>query len=167
MKGSGRRSLAPSGIGALKYADLCHNRTSDYVFSYDKMVALDGNTATYMQYSYARTQSIFQRGGIDAAGLRAANPPITLGEPAERDLALELVQLGDAIDKMLEDYRPNILTAYLFSLATKFSRFFQNCHVLRAETEQLRSSRLLLCDLTGRTIKQGLALLGIGVVDKM
>ncbi len=102
-----------------------------------------------------------------SAALRAANPPITLDDPAERDLAVELVQLGDALDKMLEDYRPNILTAYLFSLATKFSRFFQNCHVLRAETEQLRGSRLLLCDLTGRTIKQGLALLGIGVVDKM
>ncbi len=163
-----RQAIARAvGHGALKYADLSHNRTSDYVFSYDKMVALEGNTATYMQYSYARTQSIFQRGGIDVAQLRAANPPITLGEPAERELALELLQLGDALDKMLEDYRPNILTAYLFSLATKFSRFFQNCNVLRAETEQLRSSRLLLCDLTGRTIRQGLALLGIGVVDKM
>ncbi len=77
------------------------------------------------------------------------------------------MQLGDAIDKMLEDYRPNILTAYLFSLATKFSRFYQNCDVLRAESQELRSSRLLLCDLAGRTIKLGLALLGIGVVDKM
>ena len=122
------------GHAALKYADLSHNRTSDYIFSYDKMVALEGNTATYMQYSYARTQSIFERGGVDIRALRAARGPILLQHPAERDLALELVQLGDAIDKMLEDYRPNILTAYLFSLATKFSRFYQNCDVLRAES---------------------------------
>jgi arginyl-tRNA synthetase len=155
------------GHAALKYADLSHNRTSDYVFSYDKMVALDGNTATYMQYSYARTQGIFERGGIDIEQLRASQPHIVLQEPAERDLALELVQFGDALDKMLEDYRPNILTAYLFSLATKFSRFYQTCNVLKVASEELRSSRLLLCDLTGRTIRQGLALLGIGVVDKM
>ncbi len=163
-----RQAIARTvGHGALKYADLSHNRTSDYVFSYDKMVAMDGNTATYLQYSYARTQSIFQRGGVDVAALRAAEPPIMLEDPFERDLALDLVQFGDALDKMLEDYRPNVLTAYLYSLATRFSRFFQNCNVLRAETPQLRDSRLLLCDLTGRTIRQGLALLGIGVVDKM
>ncbi len=134
-----RQAIARAvGHGALKYADLSHNRTSDYVFSYDKMVALEGNTATYMQYSYARTQSIFQRGSVDVAALRAAQPPILLRDPEERDLSLELLQLGDAIDKMLEDYRPNVLTAYLFSLATKFSRFFQNCSVLRADTDELR-----------------------------
>ncbi len=155
------------GHAALKYADLSHNRTSDYEFSYDKMVALEGNTATYMQYSYARTRSIFERGNVDVAALRAKNPKVLLHEPAERDLALELLQLGDALDKMLADYRPNILTAYLFSLATKFSRFYQNCAVLKAQAQETRDSRLLLCDLTGRTIKQGLSLLGIGVVDKM
>ena len=133
------------------------------MFSYDKMVALEGNTATYMQYSYARTQSIFQRGSIQPATLRTAAHPILLGESAERDLALELVQFGDALDKSLEDYRPNVLTAYLFSLATKFSRFYQQCDVLRAEPEAVRTSRLVLCDLTGRTIQQGLALLGIGL----
>ena len=163
-----RQAIARAvGHAALKYADLSHNRTSDYVFSYDKMVALEGNTATYMQYSYARTQSIFQRGNIDVDALRAAEHGIMLTESAERDLALELVQFGDALDKSLEDYRPNVLTAYLFSLATKFSRFYQQCDVLRAESEAVRDSRLVLCDLTGRTIKQGLALLGIGVVDKM
>ncbi|MHB0957672.1 MAG: arginine--tRNA ligase [Pirellulaceae bacterium] len=163
-----RQAIARAvGHAALKYADLSHNRTSDYVFSYDKMVALEGNTATYMQYSYARTQSIFQRGNIDVAALRAAEHKILLLESAERDLALELVQFGDALDKSLEDYRPNILTAYLYSLATKFSRFYQQCDVLRAESEELRNSRLVLCDLAGRTIRQGLALLGIGVVDKM
>jgi len=155
------------GHAALKYADLSHNRTSDYVFSYDKMVALEGNTATYMQYSYARTQSIFQRGQVQVDALRAAAHPLVLQEGAERDLALELVQFGDAVEKSLEDYRPNVLTTYLFSLATKFSRFYQQCDVLRAESEELRNSRLVLCDLAGRTIRQGLALLGIGVVDKM
>jgi arginyl-tRNA synthetase len=155
------------GHAALKYADLSHNRTSDYVFSYDKMVALEGNTATYMQYSYARTRSIFERGGIGVDTLRAAEHGIILTESAERDLARELVQFGDALDKSLEDYHPNVLTAYLFSLATKFSRFYQQCDVLRAPSEAVRDSRLVLCDLTGRTIKQGLALLGIGVVDKM
>lgn len=155
------------GHAALKYADLSHNRTSDYEFSYDKMVALDGNTATYMQYSYARTRSIFERGGVDVEALRTVKPPILLREPAERDLALELLQFADALDKMLDDYRPNVLTAYLFSLATRFSRFYEKCAVLKAESKQVRDSRLLLCDVTGRTIKQGLALLGIGVVDKM
>ncbi len=163
-----RQTIARAvGHAALKYADLSHNRTSDYVFSYDKMVALDGNTATYMQYSYARTQSIFQRGNIDVAALRAADHEISLTENAERDLAMELVQFGDALDKSLEDFRPNVLTTYLYSLATKFSRFYQQCDVLRAESPAVRNSRLVLCDVAGRTIKQGLALLGIGVVDKM
>jgi arginyl-tRNA synthetase len=163
-----RQTIARAvGHAALKYADLSHNRTSDYVFSYDKMVALDGNTATYMQYSYARTQSIFQRGNIDVAALRAADHEISLTENAERDLAVELVQFGDALDKSLEDFRPNVLTTYLYSLATKFSRFYQQCDVLRAESPAVRNSRLVLCDVAGRTIKQGLALLGIGVVDKM
>lgn len=155
------------GHAALKYADLSHNRTSDYVFSYDKMVALEGNTATYMQYSYARTQSIFQRGNVDLTALRAAQYPVQLKEDVERELVVELVRFGDALDKSLEDFRPNVLTTYLFSLATKFSRFYQQCDVLKAESEAVRNSRLVLCDVTGRTIEQGLALLGIGVVEKM
>lgn len=163
-----RQNIARTiGHAAVKYADLTHNRTSDYEFSYDKMVALDGNTATYMQYSYARTQSIFERGGVDVGGLRTSGAGVLLHEPAERELALELVRLADALDKTLDDYRPNVLTVYLFSLATRFSRFYEKCAVLKAETTELRDSRLLLCDLTGRTLKQGLALLGIGVVDKM
>ena len=116
--------------------------------------------------THARRASL-QRGDVDIDALRAAQPQILLQEPAERDLALELLQLGDALDKMLDDYRPNVLTAYLFSLASKFSRFYENCDVLKADSQELRDSRLLLCDLTGRTIRQGLALLGIGVVDKM
>ncbi len=155
------------GHAAIKYADLSHNRTSDYMFSYDKMVALDGNTATYMQYSYARTQSIFQRGQIDVAALRARRPELIFAEAVERSLALEVLQFADALDLSLEDFRPNVLTAYLFSLATRFSRFYQQCDVLRAPSAQLRDSRLALCDLTGRTIALGLALLGIGVVERM
>jgi arginyl-tRNA synthetase len=155
------------GHAAIKYADLSQNRESDYVFSYDKMVALEGNTATYMQYSYARTQSIFAKGRIDVAVLRESSTEITLEHPTERALALELLRLAEALDETVADYRPNQLTSYLFDLAKRFSDFYQQCHVLKAEDEFLRRSRLLLCDLTGRTIKQGLDLLGISVVDKM
>jgi arginyl-tRNA synthetase len=154
------------GIAALKYADLSQNRTSNYVFSYDKMLAMNGNTATYMQYAYARVRSIFARGKIDIDALRASSP-ILLDSPAERALALEILRFGEALDLALTDYRPNQLTAYLFELANRYSTFFEQCHVLRAETEALRASRLLLCDLTARTIQKGLDLLGIQVVEKM
>ena len=163
-----RRRVADTvGHAAIKYADLSHNRTSDYVFSLDKMVALEGNTATYMQYSYARTQSIFAKGGIDVAKLRQSSAPIALDHPLERALALSLLRLEEALDEMLADYRPNQLTTYLYSLATQFSRFYQQCKVLDIESEVTRHSRLVLCDLTGRTIRSGLSLLGIGVVDRM
>jgi len=155
------------GIAALKYADLSQNRTSDYVFSYDKMLAMNGNTATYMQYAYARVRSIFARGQIDIEQLRASGAAISLDAPAERALALELLRFEEALHLMLADYRPNQLTAYLFDLANRYSTFFEQCHVLRAESDALRSSRLLLCDLTARTIQAGLGLLGIDVVDKM
>ena len=131
------------------------------------MVALEGNTATYMQYSYARTQSIFAKGGIDVAALRESSTEITLEHPMERALALEVLRLAEALEEAVLDYRPNQLTSYLFELAKRFSDFYQQCHVLKAEEESLRRSRLLLCDLTGRTIKLGLDLLGISVVDKM
>ena len=127
------------GVAALKYADLSQNRTSDYVFSYDKMLAMNGNTATYMQYAYARVRSIFARGGVDIAALRAAAPPICLGTPAERALGLELLRFAEAIDLTLFDYRPNQLTAYLFDLANRYSTFFEQCHVLRAESDALRT----------------------------
>jgi arginyl-tRNA synthetase len=155
------------GIGALKYADLSQNRTSDYVFSYDKMLAMNGNTATYMQYAYARVRSIFAKGNVDVEALRGSGAPILLGTPAERALGLELLRFGEALDLVVEDYRPNQLTGYLFDLANCYSTFFENCPVLRAETAELRQSRLVLCDLTARTIRQGLELLGIDVVDKM
>ncbi len=155
------------GIGALKYADLSQNRTSDYEFDYEKMLAMNGNTATYMQYAYARVQNIFAKGDIDIEQLRASGAAITLGTSAERALALELLRFGDALSTAMTDYRPNQITAYLFDLANCFSTFYEKCPVLKAETPQLRDSRLLLSDLTARTIRQGLELLGIDVEVKM
>ena len=155
------------GIAAIKYADLSQARTSDYVFSYDKMVATRGNTATYMQYAYARVRSIFRRGGVDIATLRASGTTILLDSPAERALAMELLRFGEAIELTLADYRPNQLTSYLFELANRYSTFFEECPVLKAESDKLRQSRLLLCDLTARTLQKGLELLGIDVVDQM
>ena len=155
------------GIAALKYADLSQNRTSDYVFSYDKMLAMNGNTATYMQYAYARVRSIFAKGNVDVDALRTSGAPILLDSPAERALGLELLRFSEALDLTVADYRPNQLTAYLFDLANRYSTFFEQCPVLRAESDELRQSRLLLCDLTARTIQKGLELLGIKVVEKM
>lgn len=155
------------GIGALKYADLSQNRTSDYLFSYDKMLAMNGNTATYMQYAYARVRSIFAKGGVDVESLRASPPPILLEARAERALGLKLLRLAEALDLAVVDYRPNQLTNYLFELADCYSTFYESCPVLKAETRAVRQSRLLLCDLTARTIRKGLELLGIDVVERM
>ena len=155
------------GISALKYADLSQNRTSDYEFSYDKMLAMNGNTATYMQYAYARVRSIFRRGQIDIDALRQSDAKIELAEPAEKTLARQLLRFEEALEQAIVDYRPNLLTAYLFELANAFSSFFDQCPVLKAPSEAAKNSRLLLCDLTARTIKQGLELLGIPVVEQM
>ncbi|MCE5268712.1 MAG: arginine--tRNA ligase [Planctomycetaceae bacterium] len=163
-----RRQIAETvGIAAIKYADLSQNRTSDYIFSYDKMLAMTGNTATYMQYAYARVRSIFAKGGVDIEQLRASGSPIVLNSAAERALAIEILRFSEALDMTVADYRPNQLTSYLFDLANRFSTFFEQCPVLRADTDELRQSRLLLCDLTARTIQKGLELLGIRVVEKM
>lgn len=155
------------GIAALKYADLSQNRTSDYTFSYDKMLAMNGNTATYMQYAYARVRSIFRKGSIDVDALRAGGAAIRLDAPAERALAVSILRFSEALEFTLVDYRPNLLTTYLFELANAYSTFFEQCPVLKADSPEQRDSRLLLCDLTARTLKQGLALLGIEVVEKM
>jgi arginyl-tRNA synthetase len=168
MSDQRKREIAEAvGIGALKYADLSQNRTSDYVFSYDKMLAMNGNTATYMQYAYARVVSIFNKGGFDPADVRAGDVNIVLEQPAERALALSLLQFSEALQASVAEYRPNYLTTYLFELANRYSSFFEQCPVLKAETPELRDSRLALCDLTARTIRQGLELLGIRVVEKM
>lgn len=155
------------GIAALKYADLSQNRTSDYTFSYDKMLAMTGNTATYMQYAYARVRSIFRKGNINVDSLRKGNTSLVLSDPAERALGLEILRFSEALDMALIDYRPNQLTNYLFELGKRYASFFENCPVLKAETPAIRDSRLLLCDLTARTLKKGLELMGIQVVEKM
>ncbi|GAA4429618.1 arginine--tRNA ligase [Bremerella cremea] len=156
------------GIAALKYGDLSQNRESDYKFSYDKMLALQGNTATYMQYAYARVQSIFRRGEVDIATLRTSGAKIVIEHPAERQLAIAVLRFSEALDDVLADYRPNYLTNYLFDqLAKSYSTFFDQCKVLKADTPEQKNSRLLLCDLTARVLQQGLNLLGIDTVEKM
>jgi len=158
------------GIGAVKYADYSNNRTSDYVFSFDKMLAMDGNTAPYMQYAYARIKSIERKAqskDVDIEAELAGVKTLNLTDPAELDLAKYLIRYGEAIQSAVADYRPNYLTAYLYELAQKFSVFYTNCPVLVAGVDK-RPTRLLLCDLTARTIKHGLhELLGIEVVEQM
>lgn len=158
------------GIGAVKYADYSNNRTSDYVFSFDKMLAMDGNTAPYMQYAYARIKSIERKAqtkDVDIEDELADVQALSLTDSAELDLAKCLIRYGEAIQAAAADYRPNYLTAYLYELAQKFSAFYTNCPVLKAEPAK-RPTRLLLCDLTAKTIKHGLSeLLGIEVVEQM
>jgi len=179
------------GIGAVKYADFSNSRTSDYVFSFDKMLAMEGNTAPYMQYAYARIKSIerkAQEKGIDYKGeidnllqksevrrqktedkRRITNYqlPITNFHLAELDLAKHLIRYSEAVEAAIADYRPNYLTSYLYELAQKFSVFYTNCPVLDAGPDK-RPTRLLLCDLTAKTIQHGLSeLLGIEVIEQM
>ena len=158
------------GIGAVKYADYSNNRTSDYVFSFDKMLAMDGNTAPYMQYAYARVKSIERKAiekDVDRDKELSSIKSLNLAEPAELDLAKHLIRYGEALESALADCRPNYLTAYLYDLAQKFSSFYNTCPVLDAE-ESKRPTRLMLCDLTAKTIKHGLTkLLGIQVVEQM
>jgi arginyl-tRNA synthetase len=155
------------GIGALKYADLSQNRASDYKFSYDKMLALRGNTATYLQYSYARVQGILRKLDVDVQSLRSAPTAIEFEKPIERQLALKLIRFSEALDEVLVEYKPNILCNYLFELTQTYFQFYDQCSVKDAGSETLKASRLQLSDLTARTIKTGLALLGIGVLDQM
>jgi arginyl-tRNA synthetase len=155
------------GIGAVKYADLTQNRTSDYVFSWDKMLAMNGNTATYMQYGYARIRAIFRKGGVDFEPLRREPPLPLLERPQERALGLKLLQLEETLAAAAAELQPHLVTAYLWELSKSFSSFYQECPVLKAETPELRQSRLLLCDLTGRVIQLCLSLLGIRTVERM
>ena len=155
------------GLGGLKYADLSHSRTSDYVFDYDKMLSVKGNSATYLQYGYARVQGIIRKTEADMAVIRQSPVAFEFEQPIERQLAVKLLQFSEAIDEMLVDYRPNILCNYLFETAQLFAKFFTQCSVKDASSDSLRTSRLQLCDLTARTLKTGLNLLGIEVLDKM
>jgi arginyl-tRNA synthetase len=173
------------GIGSVKYADLSQYRMTDYVFSWDRMLSLQGNTAPYLQNAYVRIRSIFRKAGAVATplwgvegetghppspGSGAASRPVatslTLMDPAELNLAKRLCQFAEIVPQVLNDFRPNILANYLFELANSFHAFYEACPVLKSE-EPARSSRLALCDLTARVLKQGLDLLGIKVPEKM
>ena len=152
-----------AGLSAVKYADLSQNRTSNYIFSYDKMLADKGNTAPYLIYAYARVQSISRKGNIDFSTL---TPTLHLHEDAELLLAKHLLQLEEAIAAVGTELLPNRLCLYLFELSQKFNTFYDACPVLKAEGD-VKESRLLLCDLTARSLKLGLGLLGIQTLDRM
>jgi arginyl-tRNA synthetase len=152
------------GIGAVKYADLSGNRTSDYVFDLERMLATEGNTATYMQYAYARCRSILRKGEVDESML-FGTPNLT--EPTERALALQLIRFPEALRAAASEYFPHLITAYLWDLGRSFSAFFEACPVLKAESESLRKDRLILVNLVGRTIRTALGLLGIKTVERM
>jgi len=154
------------GLGAVKYADLLPNRQSDYVFSWDKMLSLSGNTAPYLQYAYARIQSIFRKGDVTNSKLETRNSNLVLAAPEEITLAKHLLNFGLVLEAVAEEYRPNYLCNYLYDLAGHFTRFYENCPVLKA-AEPERASRLALCDATGRVLKQGLDVLGIEVLEQM
>lgn len=155
------------GLGGIKYADLRHNRESDYVFNWEKMLATTGDTATYMQYAYARVCGILRKAGVERETIRQAGARVQITGKAERGLALALMQFPEALSQAAAEYRPNFLTDYLFKTAGVFSTFYEHCPVAKAETDELRSSRLLLCDLTARVISRGLELLGIHTSERM
>ena len=155
------------GIGAVKYADLSNHRSTDYIFDYDKMLATEGNTATYMQYAYARCRAIFRKGEVDTAAFRKDPPTVMLVEPAERNLALQLLKFEETLEASAAEFLPHYIAGYLWDLAKALSTFYEACPVLTAATPDLKASRLLLVDLTGRTIRQALNLLGIHTVERM
>jgi arginyl-tRNA synthetase len=168
------------GIGAVKYADLLPNRQSDYTFNWDKMLALQGNTAPYLLYAYARIKSIFRKSESSSFSSSSSSSKsddedeheheddksIILAAPEEIALAKHLLNFGLTLEAVAEEYRPNFLCNYLFELAGKFTGFYENCPVLKAEGA-VRESRLALCDLTARVLKQGLDVLGIETVEQM
>lgn len=149
------------GIGAVKYADLSKNRPSDYIFDWDSMLSFEGNTAPYLQYAYTRVQSVFRK-----AGTWDNNAAITLNEAMEQQLAVELLKFEDVLDSVANTSYPHYLAAYLYQIATLFSRFYEACPILKAD-EATRNSRLQLTSLTGKTLQQGLALLGIDTLETM
>jgi arginyl-tRNA synthetase len=162
-----RREIARVvGLGSVKYADLLPNRQSDYTFSWDKMLALNGNTAPYLQYAYARIRSIFRKGNVENAERGTRNAELLLTASEEIALAKHLLNFGLVLEAVAEEYRPNYLCTYLYDLAGHFARFYENCPVLKASGVE-RTSRLVLCDLTARVLAQGLGVLGIETLEQM
>lgn len=161
-----RREIAQIvGIGAVKYADLLPNRQTDYVFSWDKMLSLQGNTAPYLQYSYVRIRAIFRK--AKEAGVQLAETDqFVLADAAELTLAKKLTQFGEVLPQVLEDFRPNVLATYLFELASTFHSFFEACPVLKSEGTT-QATRVALCEATGHVLARGLDLLGIRVPERM
>ncbi|HDX4050293.1 TPA: arginine--tRNA ligase [Enterobacter soli] len=153
------------GIGAVKYADLSKNRTTDYVFDWDNMLAFEGNTAPYMQYAYTRVLSVFRKANIDESVL--ANVAVQISEDREAQLAARLLQFEETLSVVARDGTPHVMCAYLYDLAGLFSGFYEHCPILSAENEAVRNSRLKLAQLTAKTLKLGLDTLGIETVERM
>ena len=171
LKEDERREIARVvGLGAIKYADLLPNRQSDYVFSWDKMLALNGNTAPYLLYAYTRIRSILRKWQEETAApfdaAQAARSPFVLATPEELTLAKHLLKFGLVLEAVTEECRPNYLCNYLYDLAGHYARFYENCPVIKAG-EPERSTRLAMCELTGRVLRQGLEVLGIETTEKM
>ena len=153
------------GIGAVKYADLSTDRIKDYTFDWDRMLSFDGNTSPYLQYAHARICSIFRRANVERASVRNFEP--TISHVAERELAMKVLQFDSALWDTLDKYSPHRLCTYLYDLATSFSSFYEQCPVLKAENENEKNSRLMLCDLTARVMQAGLEVLGIESPEQM
>ena len=153
------------GIGAVKYADLSKNRTTDYIFDWDNMLAFEGNTAPYMQYAYTRVLSVFRKANIDESVL--ANATVSITEDREAQLAARLLQFEETLSVVARDGTPHVMCAYLYDLAGLFSGFYEHCPILSAENEAVRHSRLKLAQLTAKTLKLGLDTLGIETVERM
>ena len=149
------------GIGAVKYADLSKNRTSDYIFDWDNMLSFEGNTAPYLQYAYTRVQSVLKK----ASGWSRTEQPV-LTEPLECQLATELLKCEDVLQTVADSSYPHYLAAYLYQVASLFSRFYEACPILKAEGS-VRNTRLQLAALTGQTLQTGLSLLGIDTLEVM
>jgi len=153
------------GLGSVKYADLSTDRVKDYIFDWERMLSFDGNTAPYLQYAHARICSIFRRANVEREAAKDFSPKIS--HAAERALALRLLQFDSAVWDTIDKYSPHRLCAYLYELATSFSSFYERCPVLKATDQDERNSRLMLCDLTARTLQTGLDLLGIDAPEQM
>jgi arginyl-tRNA synthetase len=161
-----RRQIARAvGIGAIKFADLSKNRTSDYVFDWDQMLSFEGNTAPYLQYAYSRIRSVFRRGDVQPDALDTP-ARVEMSTPEERGLAVMLVRFQEVLEQVATEACPHFLCAYLYELASAFTRFYEACPILTAD-EPLRASRLFLADRTATTLEQGLGLLGIETMERM
>ena len=153
------------GIGAVKYADLSKHRTSDYIFNWDSMLSFEGATAPYLQYAYTRVRSIFRKAGVDGAALSGQ---IAIKEAQEKALAIKLLQFEEVLDLMINEATPHVLCGYLYELASLYMTFYEACPILKENVAaEVRESRLMLCNLVANTLKTGLDLLGIEVMEQM